>query len=149
MDAEKPQVTEQMIVDLLNQHSPACVKTLGGHVLSFDTDTNTLRMKFEAIPEFCHSGDIVQGGFITGMLDAAMAHAVFGVEKGWVILPTLEIKVSFLEAAHPGSLIATARIVRMGKSVAFLEAELHDDDGRVLATATSTTRVIRKPRNGG
>ena len=149
MEVNEEQVTSQMIVEMLNRHAPACVKTLGGRVLSFDSDTNTMRMKFEAVAEFCHSGDIVQGGFITGMLDSAMAHAVFGVEKGWVILPTLEIKVSFLEAAHPGSLTATATVVRIGKSVAFLEAELHDDDGRLLATATSTTRVIRKPRHGG
>lgn len=149
MDSKGQQFSEQMIVDTLNRHAPACVKTLGGKALSFDAETSTMRMQFEAVPEFCHSGDIVQGGFITGMLDSAMAHAVFGVEKGWVILPTLEIKVSFLEAAHPGTLIATAQVVRIGKSVAFLEAELHDDDGRLLATATSTTRVIRKPRHGG
>jgi len=149
MESNTQQVTERMIVDMLNKHAPACVKTLGGRVLSFDADSKTLRMKFEAIAEFCHSGDIVQGGFITGMLDSAMAHAVFGVEKGWVILPTLEIKVSFLEAAHPGSLTAVARVIRLGKSVAFMEAELHDDDGHLLATATSTTRVIRKQRHGG
>jgi len=149
MDFDKQQITGQMIVDILNEHAPPCVKTLGGRVLSFDENTNTMRMAFEATPEFCHSGDIVQGGFITGMIDSAMAHAVFGVEKGWVILPTLEIKVSFLEAAHPGALIATAHVVRLGKSVAFLAGELHDEDGRLIATATSTTRVIRKPRQGG
>ncbi len=138
---------EKLIIDTLNAHAPPCVKTLGGKLIGVSDADNSIRMQFQAIPEFCHSGDIVQGGFITGMLDAAMSHAVFAAEKGWIILPTLEIKISFLEAVHPGELIATGRIVRLGKSVVFLEGELHDADNKLLATASSTARVIRKVRH--
>ena len=39
-------------------------------------------MEFDAIPEFCHSeAQIVQGGFVTGMLDASMAHLVIILEE--------------------------------------------------------------------
>jgi uncharacterized protein (TIGR00369 family) len=140
-------MTEELIVETLNQHAPACVQTLGGRLLSYNEAERSIRMRFKAVPAFCHSVDIVQGGFITGMLDAAMSHAVFAVEKGWVILPTLEIKISFLEAVHPGDLFATGRIVRLGKSVVFLEGELRDAEGMLLATASSTARVIRKHRH--
>ena len=139
-------MTEKTVIDILNAHAPPCVQSLGGKLLSFDEKERAIHMRFMAVPEFCHSGDIVQGGFITGMLDAAMSHAVFAVEKGWIILPTLEIKVSFLEAVHPGELFATGRIIRLGKSVVFLAGELRDADDKLLATATSTARVIRKAR---
>jgi acyl-coenzyme A thioesterase PaaI-like protein len=37
---------------------------------------------------------------------------------------------------------AEAWIRRAGRSVAFMEAELRDPDGAVLATATSTCRIM-------
>ena len=32
-------------------------------------------LEYRARPEMCHSGGVVQGGFVTGWIDAAMAHA--------------------------------------------------------------------------
>jgi acyl-coenzyme A thioesterase PaaI-like protein len=40
-------------------------------------------------------------------------------------------------------LIADGRVVHLGKSVAFLEGSLADDDGNVVATATATARVVK------
>lgn len=131
-------------VDLMNAHAPPALKSLGGTVVSFDESTGTVEMHFAANESHCHSGDIVQGGFLAGMLDAAMAHAVFGVIKAFAIVATLEIKVSYLEIVRPGNIVGRGRIVRMGKTISFLESELYGDDGTLLAKATSTARIIRR-----
>ena len=73
-----------------------------------------------------------------------MANAVFCMLGQVAIVATLEIKVSYLELSRPGQLFAHARVVRAGKTVTFLEAELRDADGKLLATASSTARVISK-----
>ena len=78
------------------------------------------------------------------MLDAAMAHVVFVTLGEVVIVATLEIKVSYLDIARPGELHATGKIAKLGKSIAFLTAELHNEDGVLLAIASSTARIIRK-----
>jgi uncharacterized protein (TIGR00369 family) len=78
------------------------------------------------------------------MLDAAMAYAVFGLKGEIAIVATLEIKVSYLEITRPGELTALGSVIRSGKTVTFLEAELRDADGKLLATASSTARVIDK-----
>jgi uncharacterized protein (TIGR00369 family) len=93
---------------------------------------------------FCHSGDIVQGGYIAGMLDAAMAHVTLMNLRSYVVVATLELKVNYLDIVRPGRLTAHARVVRLGKSIGFCDAELKNADGDLLATATSTARVIRK-----
>lgn len=31
---------------------------------------------------FCHSGDVIQGGYIKAMLDALMAYVVIGLPEG-------------------------------------------------------------------
>ncbi|MEJ2604500.1 MAG: PaaI family thioesterase [Gammaproteobacteria bacterium] len=136
--------TEQRIRDL-NDTAPPCVQSLGGRVEAFDAERHRIEMRFSMPLEFCHSGNVVQGGFVTGMLDAAMAHAVFCEVGERIPLPSLEISVSFLRPTLAGPQLARARILRLGRSIAFLEGELFDQDGRLTARATSTARAVRDP----
>ena len=134
---------EQDFIDLLNEHSPPCVKLLGGKTIALDAERETAMMHFDISLDCCHSGNVVQGGFVTAMLDAAMAHAVFGSLGYFTPLPSLEIKVSFLAPALAGEFKAEGRVLRMGKSITFLEASLLDPDDNLIATATSTAKIIR------
>ncbi len=73
------------------------------------------------MPAFCHSqGTICQGGFLTGMVDTAMANAAIVKGKLAVAVPTLELKISFFEAMGPGIVYAEGRVMRWGGSVGFL-----------------------------
>lgn len=128
----------------LNANGPHAVKKLGGRVHDFDESTRQLEMRFDIDQTFCHSGNIVQGGFVAGMLDAAMAHVVFAELQELVVVATLEIKVSYYAIANPGELRATGRIAKLGKSIGFLAAELRNEDNELLASATSTARIIRR-----
>lgn len=134
----------QQFVEQMNANAPAAVRKLGGRVHAWDDDENIIEMRFQLDQSYCHSGDIVQGGFVAGMLDAAMAHVVFARLRELVIVASLEIKVSFFEMARPGELSAFGRVVKLGKSIGFLEAELKDANGRLLAAATSTAKIIRR-----
>src|SRR6185436_2531070 len=48
-------------------------------------------------PDHCHSGGIVQGGFVTGWIDQAMAHVVMARSNYEFSPLSLEIKISFLQ----------------------------------------------------
>jgi uncharacterized protein (TIGR00369 family) len=133
--------SDDEITALLRSRGSPALDTIGGRVLAFDQARREIRMGFEATPAMCHSRVIVQGGFITAMVDSAMAYAAIGACAGRVAVPTLEIKVSFLEAGNPGPMTALARVVRLGRSIGFLEGELFQD-GRVIATASSTVRLL-------
>jgi uncharacterized protein (TIGR00369 family) len=102
---------------------------------------------YRAGMHMCHSGGIVQGGFITGWIDAAMAHVVMAQSNYEVSPLSLEIKVSFLQAANPGLIIAEAWIERRGKSTAFVEGLIKNEKGEMLAKGSSTVRLVpmRKP----
>ncbi len=127
----------------INTLLPPCVTVLGGELTDFDRDQSTCEMRFEVTEQFCHSGNVVQGGNVTVMLDAAMAHAVFATLGGFVGLPSLEIKVSFLAPTLAGPATAHGRVVKLGRSIAFLEGSLFNSEGELAATATSTAKVIR------
>lgn len=107
-------------------------------------------LEYQAGLHMCHSGGVVQGGFVTGWIDSAMAHAVIGsrAERGEhdVTPVSLELKISFFAPARPGVVTAKAWIERDGRSTCFLEGELLDSAGQVLAKGTSTVRVMSKSR---
>ncbi len=130
-------------IKFLNANAPPAMKTLGGEVLQYDEGKNTVVVRFTPSRSLCNADGGIQGGFICGMLDAAMAHAVFCMLGEHAIVASLEIKVSYLEVCRPGELFARGMVIRNGKTVTFLESELHDAGGKILATASSTARVIR------
>jgi uncharacterized protein (TIGR00369 family) len=99
---------------------------------------------YRARMDMCHSGGVVQGGFVTGMIDAAMAHVVMAQSADAANPLSLEIKVSFLKPTTPGLIIAEAWIERSGKSIAFLEGLIRNEQGEILAKATSTMKLVQR-----
>ena len=69
-------------------------------------------MTFEIGKRCSHSGDIIQGGFVTAMLDAVTTHAVFAVDSRVTAVSSLELKVSFLDASRMGKLKAVGHASR-------------------------------------
>src|SRR5882762_6459299 len=137
------------ILAALRAQPVEAVQTLNGELLDIDSARGYARFRFEIVPAFCHSqGSICQGGFLTGMVDVAMANAAMARSKFAFAVPTLEIKMSFLEAAGPGSVIAEGRVLRWGGSVGFLDGDIKDDKGRLIVHATSTVKIVRpRPRS--
>lgn len=132
------------LLQRLKVAAPAAVKTLNGEMISVDTVRGICRFRFEIVPAFCHSnGRICQGGFLTGMVDTAMANAAVAKGKMAVAVPTLELKISFFEAMGPGIVFAEGRVMRWGGTVGFLDGDLKDEQGRMIVHATSTIKIVR------
>lgn len=103
-------------------------------------------IEYQAGMHMCHSGGVVQGGFITGWIDAAMAHAAMAMTGPDVVPMSLELKVSFFAPARPGLLTARAWVERRGRSTCFFEGQLLDATGKVLAKASSTLMLADRGR---
>ncbi len=101
---------------------------------------------YRARPEMCHSGGIVQGGFVTGWMDAAMAYAVMAATDYAFSPLSYEIKVSFLASAGPGLVVAEAWIEKLGRKTVFMEASLRNEAGELLARASSTAKLVAVKR---
>jgi len=130
----------------MNSHVPPCLEVLNGRLVDFDLETMSCEMTFEVSEQFCHSVNVVQGGNVTVMLDAAMAHSAFIVDENIVALPSLEIKVSFLAPTLAGPVTARGQVIKLGGSTAFLEGTLINGAGEISARATSTAKLVRHKR---
>jgi uncharacterized protein (TIGR00369 family) len=123
--------------------TPAAARTLGWTLEEVDPAAGTIRVGFDARPEFLNPVGRVQGGFLAAMLDDTLGPALVATLGPGQFAPTLELKVNFLRPALPGRLVGTGRVVHRGGTIAFLEGALHDGDARLLATATATARIVR------
>jgi uncharacterized protein (TIGR00369 family) len=134
-------VTDAEMLEIFRRDRPPCLRTLNGMPEAVDQAAGSARIAFEAVADFCHSGDVVQGGFIAGMIDSAMAQAVLARTRLALSPPTLELKVSFFAPATPGRYRAEGRVTHMGQSIVFLEGDLRREDGVRIAAATATARL--------
>jgi uncharacterized protein (TIGR00369 family) len=87
----------------------------------------------------------VQGGVVTGILDAAMGCALHATLPAGVSYTTLELKVNFVRPVTlaTGVVRAVGTVVHGGGTVTTTEARLEDRDGTLYAHATSTLMVLR------
>lgn len=124
-------------------NEPEVLATLGdGVVREMDGESGRTVIDFTCKPEMCHSGGVAQGGFVTGWIDSAMAHACIARYTTAFWIATLELKVSFFRPVPPGPVVAEGWIERAGKQTVFAEGRLLDTAGEVLAKASSTIRLV-------
>ena len=77
-------------------NKPKFLDILGFSDFNLDEENKTLELKFNASVDLTHSNDtIVQGGFVTAMLDSCMAQLVLALTNGQVNPLTLDINVQF------------------------------------------------------
>lgn len=123
------------------------MKRLGnGQILELDEQNGRAVVQFYADPDMGHSGGIVQGGFVSGWIDNAMAMAAIAYSRRTQNMATLELKVSFFAPARVGVLMRSEGwIERAGKRIMFMEGRLTDQDGEIIAKASSTGRWVPMP----
>lgn len=125
--------------DQLVQVPPNCDLTLGMVCVDKGNPGRTA-WQMPADERFANPAGVLQGGFLAACCDSAMgASAVTWARGKKVRVANAEMKVSFLAPVRPGgTLTCTSHIVSGGGRVAFAEAELVDESGRLVAKASST-----------
>ncbi|MGJ7531580.1 MULTISPECIES: PaaI family thioesterase [Variovorax] len=122
---------------------PPTAELFGQRVLGFDKEKGTIRLSFVATDAFLNPAGAVQGGILVAMLDDTMGPALWVMNGEETYSVTIDLSVSFLAAAKPGLLYGEGRVVQRGKTIAFLEAQLSDPDGRIVARSTASARVVK------
>ena len=103
-----------------------------------DTDDG-VAFRWTVPPEYCNSAGNLQGGVMAAFADAVLG-GLCASELPNDFYPALaEMKIQFLRPAPAGSTItATGRVLRAGKRLIFVEAEITSEDGKLLAKITGT-----------
>jgi uncharacterized protein (TIGR00369 family) len=111
-------------------------KLLGIEVDSVEPGAAVLSMKLR--DDLMRNNGIAHGGAIATLIDSAMAIAIMAMLEENERTVTVDLTIHYLRPISEGTARASARVVRAGRRVITVSAELSGDDGKLAATAIST-----------
>ncbi|MDP6343120.1 MAG: PaaI family thioesterase [Alphaproteobacteria bacterium] len=140
---QAPELTGDQAIAMMRRRPPVgAARLLGSEPLAIDTERGFARLTHQVGEEFCTEYGVLQGGFLTAMLDEAMAIAAVAPRGFRYAVPTLEMKTNYLHPVKPGRLVSEGQVVRIEGRVIYLDGRLYDPVGELAATASATGRFF-------
>ena len=91
----------------------------------------------------------VHGGILCDIADAAMGIAFVTTLSPGESFTTVELKINFLRPVRQTQLRAEGRVVQRGRTVGYVECEITDESGKLVAKSNSTCLVLRGDQAAG
>jgi acyl-CoA thioesterase len=111
------------------------------HLLGIELDDfseGAATLGLEVREELKQNHGVVHGGAIASLIDTAMAFAIITVLPADEKVTTVDLTISYLRALTKGRMTAKARIIRAGRRLFVVSAEVFNGEGILAATALST-----------
>jgi uncharacterized protein (TIGR00369 family) len=87
---------------------------------------------------------VVHGGVLASIADSACAVAGISMVFPENLATTINLQLSYLKPVTQGRFRAEGRCLRAGKNVLFCEAQVRDEGGNLVCTASSQLMVIAR-----
>lgn len=94
-------------------------------------------------PQHANPMGTLHGGILCDIADAAMGMAFASTLGPDESFTTVELKINFFRPVWEAQLKAEGRVVRRGRSLGYVECEITDESGRLVAKAASTCLALR------
>ncbi|MEU1180252.1 PaaI family thioesterase [Streptomyces sp. NPDC005820] len=123
--------------------TPSIGRLLG---MRFDeVEHGRIVLSLDTRPDFANPLGTVHGGIAATMLDSALACAVHTTLPAGTGYTTLELKVNYIRPARTDgqTLTAEGTVVHAGRRTATAEGRVVDEEGRLIAHATTTCMILR------
>lgn len=125
------------------QFIPVC-KLIGMQVDG--VELGLARCSMEAGPQHHNPFGTVHGGILCDLTDLTMGVAFMSTLEPEQALATIELKINYFRPARTGKLSAEARVVHRGRTTGFVECNVTDEAGKLIARASSTCMVVTDDR---
>ena len=87
-------------------------------------------------------GGALHGGVLSSIADSAVAMAIFATTKPEEKPLTIELNVNYLKPIQGDQVIAEARIVSRGRTIAVGDVDITDKAGRLVAKSRATYIIV-------
>lgn len=123
------------------QPRPPVGVLLGTEYVSYDLEAGRVHMRFSAQPAFLNPAGMVHGGMLAAMMDELLAVTMTAGMREGQFNVTLDLGTRFLKGAQPGPIDGHGSIVKRGRTVGFVEGELRNAAGDLLARGHATMQI--------
>jgi uncharacterized protein (TIGR00369 family) len=86
----------------------------------------------------------LHGGVYVDLADAAMGWAFAATLGETESFTTIELKINFLRAVRQGLVTAEANVIKSGSTIGYVDCDVKDDQGRLVAKSSSTCMKLKK-----
>jgi uncharacterized protein (TIGR00369 family) len=86
----------------------------------------------------------LHGGIYCDLADAAMGYAYASTLTETETFTTVELKINFFRPVRMGKLTAEARVVKAGSTLGYVECDVKDASGKLVARAASTCMKLQR-----
>ncbi len=119
----------------------ALAKVLGFRVTAVHHGESIIEM--ESTGDHANPMGTLHGGVLCTIADSAMGIAHLSTLEEGEATTTLELKINFLRPVWSEKLRAFGRVVKSGRTISLVEADVLDEQGRLVARASSTCMTLR------
>jgi uncharacterized protein (TIGR00369 family) len=106
-------------------------------------------MTLQAGPQHANPMGTVHGGILCDIGDAAMGYAFASTLAKGETFTTIDLRITFLRPVWNARLRAEAKVVHRGRTVGYVECDITDEKGRLIAKSSSTCMVLRNEKASG
>jgi uncharacterized protein (TIGR00369 family) len=109
-----------------------------------DASPGEVRLALPVHPRHVHAGNVMSGQTLMAAADTAMVLAVASKLGEFKPMTTVQLQTTFLRPVAPnaGDAIVVAKVLRLGKTLAFGQIEITTGDGVLAAHATTTYALL-------
>ncbi len=101
-------------------------------------DAGVATLGFDIRDELKQNNGVVHGGAIASLIDTATAFAIMALLPAKERATTVDLTVSYLRPLTEGRVRARAEVLRAGRRLIVVSANVSDRSGNLAATALST-----------
>jgi len=120
--------------------APPIAKLLGLQLVSVGDGTAIFEMDVDE--RFWNPMGTLHGGILCDIADAAMGFAYASKLEEHERFTTVELKINFLRPVIKGRLRASGHIVKKGRKIGLVDCDVTDEQGRLVARASSTCMTL-------
>jgi len=117
-------------------HNLPFAKLMGMRLVDLDLDRAVI--KIEIRDDLRQPSGVLHGGVTATLIDTAMAFAVRTRIPKETATATIDLTVHYLRPHVEGAATCSAKIVRAGKRIFTVSADVVNDEGKLIATGIST-----------
>ena len=136
-------LTVEAATAILEKNFAAWVKALQPKIEAVGADRARLRIPYK--DSLVREGGTICGQALMTLADTAMVFAIAAASGGFRPMTTVNQTISFMRPISKAAVIADARVIRLGRTLAFGEVQLQAEGSSDVAAHATTTYAILGP----
>jgi uncharacterized protein (TIGR00369 family) len=126
---------------------PPIARLIGFDVVA--AKAGEVTVSFKAERRHANPMGTLHGGVLCDVADAAMGMAYASTLEDGESFTTLELKINFMKPVWEAKLRAVGHVVKRGTTVGLVECDIYDEEGSLVARASSTCLTLSGAKASG